>query len=467
MKDYTVKIFTIISAFFFLLQGCANQQPPSGGDDDKIAPKIQYIYPSNGAVNFSGKTITIEFDEYVDRRSFIDALFITPKPPGEINYNWSGKTVEIEFSGSLAKNITYLVILGKSLKDIRGNSLNSPVSLAFSTGGRIDKGKIKGKVYSEKNDRTFILAYKLGNKPDSLLNPARYPADFVMPAADNGLYSFENLPDGMFRLFALYDGDRNALYDKEFDYISMLNEDKEIVNSDELKDCNFILEGFIRDEAYRKSREFFNLLKADSSRSIYSSVIPGDKDIPVNPKFYFYFKNTGLTHEEIAVSSKLADSLNNNVRIIYNWFNDSLLEILPAVPLNFNENYNFSFAFKKSLRKGDYSISFRTSSERKSGSISGLVRQKSAVNSNVIIKLFNTDDPFLNYSRILTSDSLYIFEGLKEGKYKLFSFIDEKQNNSFDRGEPYPYKPAGKFFIFDGVLDLKGGWKIENVIVKF
>ena len=93
----TAKILIIFTALYIFayFAGCANQQPPSGGEDDKMPPKIKYLYPRPNTVNFKGSEITLEFDEYVDRRSFIDAFFVTPKPKGGIEYDWSGKEVTV------------------------------------------------------------------------------------------------------------------------------------------------------------------------------------------------------------------------------------------------------------------------------------------------------------------------------------------------------------------------------------
>ena len=95
----TTKILFVFAVLYCIafFAGCANQQPPSGGEDDKVPPKIKYLYPRPNTVNFSGNELTIEFDEYVDRRSFIDAFFVTPKPKGTLSYDWSGKEVTVKF----------------------------------------------------------------------------------------------------------------------------------------------------------------------------------------------------------------------------------------------------------------------------------------------------------------------------------------------------------------------------------
>jgi len=191
--------------------GCANQLPPSGGEDDTSSPKVLKIFPLPNSLNYSGNSISIEFDEYIDRRSFKDALFISPKPMGELNYNWSGKKVEIEFPNNLLKNTTYTFVVGKGLKDIRNNSITAPIQFAFSTGVSIDNGKINGKVYAQKSDNLMIFAYINKGINDSLMNPINKFPDFFSQVNENSQFYFNHLPQGKFRLFALKDNNKNLL----------------------------------------------------------------------------------------------------------------------------------------------------------------------------------------------------------------------------------------------------------------
>lgn len=156
------QIFVYIFSLCILasFQGCANQQPPPGGDDDKVPPKIKSLYPLPNSTNFKDNEIIIGFDEYVDRRSFTDAFFVSPKPKGEISYSWSGKEVTVKFEKGLEKNKTYLFVVGKLFKDVRNNSLSEPIQFAVSTGSTIDKGKVSGKIYGNNFEKVYVFAYK-------------------------------------------------------------------------------------------------------------------------------------------------------------------------------------------------------------------------------------------------------------------------------------------------------------------
>ncbi|MFZ1462303.1 MAG: Ig-like domain-containing protein, partial [Ignavibacteria bacterium] len=238
-KKFSISAVFILQLLFF---SCANQIPPSGGADDKIPPKIIYVFPEPGRLNFKGDAVTFRFDEYVDRRSFEESFYISPKPKGEINFEWSGKEVEVRFEGKFANDRTYVITVGKELKDVRGsNSTGSSYSIAFSTGGKLDKGKISGRVYADKYDRIKILAYIRNVKTGTEINPAIQTADYITQTDDNGYYIFTNLPTEEFELFAVTDEDRNNLFSKDFESISILKSSIKIQDDSALySDANFL-----------------------------------------------------------------------------------------------------------------------------------------------------------------------------------------------------------------------------------
>ena len=88
-KYYTL----IISAIAFF--GCANMQPPGGGEVDRTPPAVKEVNPPNRMTNFSGSEIEFTFTEYVDKRTFKDAIFISPALEKGFDVSWTGKTATI------------------------------------------------------------------------------------------------------------------------------------------------------------------------------------------------------------------------------------------------------------------------------------------------------------------------------------------------------------------------------------
>ncbi len=203
--------------FLLVLSGCAGQRPPEGGPPDSIPPEIISVYPAPNTVSFSDSKIIIEFSEYVDRRSTEGAIFISPTIE-EKEFDWSGTELEITFKEELRKNTTYVVTVGTDVVDVRAqNRMAKAFTLAFSTGAKIDKGTVAGKVYDEKPDGVMIFSYRLDNILPDTLNPATLKPDYLTQTGKSGDFLLTNLAPGKYRIFALRDEFRNLLYDPETD----------------------------------------------------------------------------------------------------------------------------------------------------------------------------------------------------------------------------------------------------------
>ncbi len=204
--------FLIITISFLLIVKCANQLPPQGGEVDKIPPEIISVYPANGTVNYHENYIALEFSEYVDKRSVQNAFFISPYIDGQIEFDWSGREVEIIFPDSSIKpNTTYNVTIGTEVKDIHNNNkMIAPLNFSFSTGAKIDSGKISGKVYGEKVDGIMIFAYRLSEGKD--LNPLKNKPDYISQVGADGNFQITGLADDYYRIYAIDDKFKDMLY---------------------------------------------------------------------------------------------------------------------------------------------------------------------------------------------------------------------------------------------------------------
>jgi hypothetical protein len=449
---------------FASFTGCANQQPPPGGDDDKVPPRIKYIYPKPNTTEFTGNEVTIEFDEYVDRRSFTDAFFVSPKPKGNLSFDWSGKEVKVKFDKGLEKNKTYLFVIGKIFKDVRNNTISDPIQFAISTGSTIDKGKVSGKVFGNSFDRIYLFAYRYKDVSGSSIDPSKDYADFVMPVSNEGNYRFDNLSNGKYRFFAVFDNDGNGLYDKELERISVTDNDVEVKDTIPNTGINFVLNDVLVQPDYYSGKEFYKTLQPDSTGKIFSNITDGEKNVGLLSRYYFYFKNKSVTKDDIA-SSVMQDTLGKKVKLIYNWLSDTLLEVVPTTGLYFNAPLSFKFNYNNSEKK--YKLNFTISDERKTGDIKGVVIDRYKINSSVVVDLINKNKKEINFSRTLTSDSTFTFEGIQGGTYYIVAYIDSDNNGRYTQGEYSPYKPAEKITLYSNVLNLKGGWNIENVALSF
>ncbi len=206
----------VLTASFFLCS-CAVQRPPSGGPPDTEPPYVEEAAPPSGTLNFTGSEITLTFNEYVDRNSFMQALRISPFMQSGYELEWSGKSVTVRFTRPLKKNQTYVITVGTECKDRRGgNAMDGSYSLAFSTGDRIDAGTITGKIYADNPRQVSVFAYKLDKLDPDTLNPAIMLPDYLAQPNAEGAFRFHHLAGGTYRLFAVREsGSKNYIRTQE------------------------------------------------------------------------------------------------------------------------------------------------------------------------------------------------------------------------------------------------------------
>lgn len=239
------KAFKIVFSFLFTIIviafiGCANQLPPGGGEIDTTPPMVVEVYPLNGTTNFMDDYVELSFSEYIDKRSLSDAIFISPSFDGVPEFDWSGTSVRIYFPEKLKDSITYVFNIGTDVVDYNNkNRMDSAFVLTFSTGNKIDKGKIEGKIYSDKPDGNMIFGYKVKSDMDTLL--VRKP-DYVSQSGKDGFYSLSGLSKGVYRVYAVADEFKDLIFQPEQDKIGVPF--KDIVLSDEdtlVSNFNFLL----------------------------------------------------------------------------------------------------------------------------------------------------------------------------------------------------------------------------------
>lgn len=227
-KYYTL----IISAIAFF--GCANMQPPGGGEVDRTPPAVKEVNPPNRMTNFSGSEIEFTFTEYVDKRTFKDAIFISPALEKGFDVSWTGKTATITLKEELKKDVTYNLTIGTSVVDLNNaNNMAEAYSYIFSTSDRIDQGVIRGKIYDKDPNKLYIFAYLLGNDNDSFLK--RKP-DFVTQTGPSGEFILSGLPKGKFRVFTVGNSFGDLFYNLNTDRIGIYNKDITLGVNDTLKE---------------------------------------------------------------------------------------------------------------------------------------------------------------------------------------------------------------------------------------
>lgn len=454
----------LLLALLCILESCANQLPPPGGPDDRDAPEILAVSPRPGSRNFKGNQITIRFNEHVDKRSFIESFSIYPEPAGGSEINWNGKDVTVEFSRPLLKNTTYVITVGKDLKDLRGgNALPVPAIFAFSTGDKIDSGRISGIVVPEATDRTKLLLYRIGTGPAP--DPSNIKADYVIQPAASGSFLLPFLPDGRYRIFAIDDEDRNSFYGSDFEEIGIASFDPEISGGNHVNDVYL----FIRDLYDEPSgNRFERNLKADSSGKVFSSILYEGRQFHQMSKLYFLFKDVVASKQDIVSGFTLTDSSGGNTyKPVFNWISDSLLEVFSP------EKFRAGSAVIVSIETNDvaggilFRASFSVSGEEVSSVVSGRVfrADSSYTGIRLILAEKENGETMLNISPDETGR--FSFRNVPEGSYRLIVFEDRNGNGRFDRGRAEPFEYSERAKLYDKDVSVKSGWNVEDIILDF
>jgi len=203
----------VILLVFILIYSCAKIGSPPGGPVDEQGPQILSTSPPSDSVNVArGNTISLTFDEKIDRKTIEGAIFISPRPEGEIEYKWKGETLNLVLPDSFKANTTYIVNLGTQIKDLHNNSLERSYSLAFSTGEKIADGKISGEIFN--NNRTASgVSVGLYNIVDPIppVVDSVYPP-YLTQSGTNGEYVLKHIPDGHYFILAFIDKNKNQLF---------------------------------------------------------------------------------------------------------------------------------------------------------------------------------------------------------------------------------------------------------------
>jgi len=227
-----------INVFIFcyacLLLSCAQVGAPVGGDVDKTPPAIVRMVPENETVNFSGNEVSITFDEYIELNDINNQLIISPQLKEKPEIELKRKTLKISFNEKLAPETTYSLNFGEGIKDFNAGNVLRNLTLAFSTGSRLDSLEIKGKVMQAlstlPSENTKVMLYD--NLADSV--PLTVKPTYLTQTDAEGNFRIRYLPQGEFKIFALSEEAGNFLYDNPLENIAFLPEPISLTESDTL-----------------------------------------------------------------------------------------------------------------------------------------------------------------------------------------------------------------------------------------
>ncbi|ANI88202.1 hypothetical protein A9P82_02075 [Arachidicoccus ginsenosidimutans] len=199
-----VFLTVIVFIFYWIIPtGCAVIVPPTGGPKDSLPPVFLGATPKDSTLNFNAKTITLNFNEYVDLGNVFNELIISPTPKSVPTVTGHLRTVTIKMKDSLEPNTTYTYNFGNAIKDVNEGNILKNFTYVFSTGDHLDEQSISGRVVLAQTggvDST-MLAVLYSDLSDTavLKNRPKYYARLD----SQGNFVFRFLPKQKFHLFVV------------------------------------------------------------------------------------------------------------------------------------------------------------------------------------------------------------------------------------------------------------------------
>lgn len=198
-----------------VLSGCAIKVAPTGGPRDSVPAAIVAVEPPSGTTSFTADEIRIAFDDYIDRgiRNSITVL-----PTKRFTTTYSGDEIAISFREALDSATTYSITIGTDWTDARGNRPLEAFTYIFSTGSSIDSGSISGRIVASSLQNVILMCYPRADTLPADFTPINNKAPYIIPVGTSGSFSVKGLSDGLYRVIACRDENKNSMLDMSEDF---------------------------------------------------------------------------------------------------------------------------------------------------------------------------------------------------------------------------------------------------------
>jgi len=268
-------------------------------------------------------------------------------------------------------------------------------------------------------------------------------------------------------MIALLDDDRNLLYTSDRESYGTLPFDISLSDSTSLKEINFNLKLV---NSPGDSAVDYTKFHKDSLGIVYTNIENNSKTVLPDQSIFIFFNKYKPLRESFGNSLRIADENNVPEKVVFNWKNDSLVEVFPANRFAMNKGYNLTFRINTNGDSiYDYRLYFRTVNNNSFGEMKGSIESTYETTDTYPVKMelsaINVV-PYLKYS-FDVSDTVFSFINILEASYTLFAYIDKNHNGVYDYGNPFPFEYSEPFYAYPQQLGIKGGWTVENVIIKF
>jgi hypothetical protein len=194
-----------------LAVACASAGTPPGGPPDTEAPQVIEFSPESGSVNFTGRAVTVRFDETINDRgtgaASLEALVVISPRDGEPRVAWHRNRIAIRPRDGFRPNTAYSVTIAPGVGDLRGNRSRQSRTVVFSTGPAIPDGAVAGQVFDWPRQQVARSAWVEALR-------MRDSAVFVTTADSSGQFTLGALDAGDYLVRAYTDQNSNRVLDR-------------------------------------------------------------------------------------------------------------------------------------------------------------------------------------------------------------------------------------------------------------
>ena len=448
------------------LEGCANIVPPSGGPRDSLPPYLITARPIDSALNVFPKEILVGFNEFITTTSIQENLIVSPSLKNTPLIDARLNSIRIRIADTLLDNTTYSIQFGDAIKDVNEGNILKNFTYVFSTGTRLDTGKINGKVILAENgrvDSTFLVILQPAGK-DSAIFKER--PNYYTKLNGKGQFSFNFLPKGAYNIFAL-PNDYTKKYDDSTKFFAFLDNP---INIETTKDSLqlYAFQG-AKKPVKIKSSSTLKVTKKTGAVLKYNKDFDGSQQDILHP-LHLTFETP--IHFNDSFSIVLCDTFNKKLA-------GSSISIDTAYPETITVSYPWKFATmyrliipQASIKDSVNNILLKTDTlafitKNEEAYNSATIRMKGFENlKNPILQLSQDDKVKFSYPIV---SALLTIKQLPLGEYTLTLLIDNNNNGKWDTGAYYGKQKLQPEIVqsFPTPLNIRANWENEiNLILN-
>lgn len=198
--------------------GCARPSRPPGGPPDRIPPMVVSTWPEPfQTIEPTRDPVRIEFSERISERPTAgrldDAVLVSPETSTyEVKSTRSG--LEVKLRGGFRPGLVYRVRILNTIKDLFGNTMESPFEMVFSTGGEYEEhvlaGIVTDRITGEKVDQARVEA-RYVTEDSTTVEGEEAPdvSPYVARTDTAGIYLLRYVPAGRYEISIYQDNNRN------------------------------------------------------------------------------------------------------------------------------------------------------------------------------------------------------------------------------------------------------------------